>query len=407
MKSLSRCLMALVAVASSADAGPPASGIQGVAWLQGCWEAASPERTVEERWMAPRGASMVGVARTVRGSELVEYELVVLREKGDQLAYEAHPSGQPSAVFVADAVSDTAVVFQNLRHDFPKRVGYERGGPDALTAWIDAGPDSERPRIEFAYRRVSCEGGIDAGASVPGSIQRAVLAEPAQKTAEVSTEELRLILAERSAAVFDARPFLEYAVSHIPGARNVAAKPGVAMSLYVSDVAEIGRAQGGNKAAPLVIYCNWPFCGKSKRLAEELLAAGFTSVRRYQLGIPVWRALGGVTEIEAAGLRHVLSEDRTAVVIDAREAEAFAKGTLAGARHIPRSRVLEGKDVGEVKRAKDDGRLPMSDHNTRLVVVGQDTAAARYVAEALAREAFHNVSYFPGTADEARDALRP
>jgi hypothetical protein len=28
-----------------------------------------------------------------------------------------------------------------------------------------------------------------------------------------------------------------------------------------------------------------PFCGKSKRLAEELLEAGYTNVRRYQLGM--------------------------------------------------------------------------------------------------------------------------
>jgi hypothetical protein len=67
--------------------------------------------------------------------------------------------------------------------------------------------------------------------------------------------------------------------------------------------------------------------------------------------------------------------------------------------------VLEGKDVGEVKRAKDDGRLPMEDHNTRIIVVGGDAAQARYVAQAIAREAFHNVSYFPGTLDEARAAV--
>ena len=69
---------------------------------------------------------------------------------------------------------------------------------------------------------------------------------------------------------------------------------------------------------------------------------------------------------------------------------------MRGARSIPRSLVLDGKDVGEVKRAKDDGRLPMEDHNTRILVIGTDGAAARYVAEELAREAFHNVSYFPG-----------
>lgn len=238
-----------------------------------------------------------------------------------------------------------------------------------------------------------------------GNIFQATLGESGQKTAEVSTEELRGILADKSAVVLDTRPFREFAISHVPGALNVAAKPGVPISLYVSDVAEIGRLLEGKKETPLVLYCNGPFCGKSKRLADELLAAGYTSVRRYQLGIPVWRALGGLTEIEPEGLRHVIPDDRTAVVIDTREADVFRSGSLANARNIPRSAVLEGKDVGEVKRAKDDGRLPMEDHNTRIIVIGRDAAEAQYVATALAREAFHNVAYFRGSFEQARAAV--
>lgn len=240
-----------------------------------------------------------------------------------------------------------------------------------------------------------------AHGQTPGNIFQATLGEPGRRTAEVSTEALQTILADKSAVVLDARPFLEFAISHIPGAVNVAAKPGVPMSAYISDVVEIGRLVQGKKETPLVLYCNGPHCGKSGRLAEELLGAGYTNVRRYQLGIPVWRALGGVTEIEAEGLRHVVANDRTAVLIDAREADVFRSGTLPNARNIPRSLVLEGKDVGEVKRAKDDGRLPMEDHNTRLIVIGKDVAESRYVAEALSREAFHNVAYFRGSFQDA------
>lgn len=246
-----------------------------------------------------------------------------------------------------------------------------------------------------------------AQGQTPANILQATLGEADQRTVEVSTERLQAILANRSAVVLDTRPFREFAISHIPGAVNVAAKPGVPRSAHVSDVTEIGRLLQGKKDTPLVLYCNGPFCGKSKRLAEELLAAGYTNVRRYQLGIPVWRALGGLTEIEPDGLRHVVANDRTAVLIDAREADAYRTGTLADARNIPRSGVLEGKDVGEVKRAKDDGRLPMDDHNTRVIVIGWDVAEARYVAEALSREAFHNVAYFRGSFQEARAALGP
>jgi rhodanese-related sulfurtransferase len=247
-----------------------------------------------------------------------------------------------------------------------------------------------------------------AGAALAQSarIDQATLDEPNQKAREVSTDELKRILASKSAVVLDTRPHREFAMSHIPEAYNVAPKPGVPISMYVSDVREVERLVNGDKGKPLVLYCNGPFCGKSKRLSEELLAAGFTNVRRYQLGIPVWRALVGLTEIELDGVQHVLQHDRTAVFLDARNAEEFNAGSLPGARNIPQSVVEPGKDVGEVRRAKDDGRLPMEDHNTRIVVFGRDAAQARALAEAIAREAFHNVAYFPGQFDDLRIVVK-
>ena len=230
-----------------------------------------------------------------------------------------------------------------------------------------------------------------ARAESSAPIYETTLIESSQKTLEVSTNELRKIIAEKSATVFDARPFMEYAMSHIPGAVNVSAKPGVQISQYVSDVVEVGRLVGNNKSVPIVLYCNGPFCGKSKRLSEELLAAGHTNVRRYQLGIPVWRALVGVTEIELAGFIYVLKGDKTAVFLDARSPEEFKGGSVPGARSL---------SLADVKTAKGDGRLPMEDHNTRIIVFGRDSAQARAVTEAIAKEAFHNVSFFGGTFNE-------
>ncbi|MGB8693534.1 MAG: rhodanese-like domain-containing protein [Steroidobacteraceae bacterium] len=84
-------------------------------------------------------------------------------------------------------------------------------------------------------------GSLAAYGQTAGNIYQATLGESGQRTAEVSTEQLKGILADKSAVVLDARPRLEYAISHIPGALNVAAKPGVPISLYVSDVVEVGR----------------------------------------------------------------------------------------------------------------------------------------------------------------------
>src|SRR5687768_4423568 len=100
------------------------------------------------------------------------------------------------------------------------------------------------------------------------------LGETDQPAAEVSTTEMRAIVADRSAQVFDVRPHAEWAVSHIPGALNVAPKPGMAMSEYTSDVAEIERLTSGDKTRAVVLYCNGPFCGKSKRVTADLVTAG-------------------------------------------------------------------------------------------------------------------------------------
>jgi len=122
-------------------------------------------------------------------------------------------------------------------------------------------------------------------------------------------------------------------------------------------------------------------------------------LRRYQLGIPVWRALGGVTQIEPEGMRYVMDNDRTAVWLDARDPAEFRARSIANARNLPHVGLKPGSDVGEIKQAKDDGRLPMEDHNTRIIVFGRDGAQARAVAEAVAQAAFHNVSFFAGSFD--------
>jgi len=212
-------------------------------------------------------------------------------------------------------------------------------------------------------------------------IERATLAEKNAKTPEVSTEQLRKILVDQSAVVLDTRTSAEFDAGHIPGARNLAAAPD-------SQVAVVEKMVGGNKAGALVLYCNGPYCQASRRLGEQLAAAGFTNVRRYQLGIPVWRALGGPTAIELSGITRIFNVDKTAVYLDVRSSDDFAKGTLAGAHSVPVEDVISGK----LKKIP----LPEDDFNRRIVLFG-DGDQARKLADVLSKRPWHNVSYFPGT----------
>jgi hypothetical protein len=73
-----------------------------------------------------------------------------------------------------------------------------------------------------------------------------------------------------------------------------------------------------------------------------------------------------------------------AVFFDARDPDEFGAGTLAGARNL---------QLTDVETAKDDSRLAMSHHNTRIVVFGADADQARVSADRIACNAFHNLTY--------------
>lgn len=155
--SMTLMLVALSGVGVTRTAGDR-QGAETPHWLAGCWELSVGDLTIEEQWMAYSAGSMLGMSRTVRGGELSGIELLLLHEEDGDWLYEAHPSGQPPASFVSVALSDTAVVFSNPKHDFPQTITYVRTNSDSLLAKI-AGEQSGRVReYEFPYRRVACPG---------------------------------------------------------------------------------------------------------------------------------------------------------------------------------------------------------------------------------------------------------
>jgi rhodanese-related sulfurtransferase len=208
------------------------------------------------------------------------------------------------------------------------------------------------------------------------TIWQVTLGEPNPVTPELSTEDLQSEL-KKGTPVLDTRSAQEHAIAHIPGSVN----------LYEKEVEQVIRAYS-DKATALILYCNGPFCGKSKRLSQELVSQGYTNVKRYQLGLPIWRALGNTVQTDLAGARYIMSGDKTAVWVDARSAADFARGSLPHAVNIR---------LGEAEAANDDGRLPKKDKGTRVVVFADTPDEAKAVAAEVAHKAYWNSSYFGGS----------
>ena len=147
------CCWAATPLAAQSASSP----IDRAAWLSGCWEMRVRDRFTMEMWMPPAGGTMMGASRTTRAGVVREYEQLRLHTSGDTLIYSALPSGQSLADFRSTSVSETALVFENPAHDFPKKISYRRIGRDSIVARVEGpGPNNTSRGFDVPMQRASC-----------------------------------------------------------------------------------------------------------------------------------------------------------------------------------------------------------------------------------------------------------
>lgn len=98
----------------------------------------------------------------------------------------------------------------------------------------------------------------------------------------ITREELRTEIEAGTVTVVDALGGEYYAKQHLPGA----------VPLVEADVATRAAELLPDKSAPIVTYCSNAACPNSERVAERLIALGYTNVRKYAGGIEDWVGAG-------------------------------------------------------------------------------------------------------------------
>lgn len=147
-------MVAMLLAAPPLAAQEPAPALP--TWLSGCWRMTDPDRIIDEVWLPPAGGALLGMSRAYAGDSLLSYEVMLIRPGANGLVYEANPSGQLPATFLAGVQSDSAVTFENLTHDFPQLIRYVRRGPDALLAVVSGTVRDRQRVISYEYVRVTC-----------------------------------------------------------------------------------------------------------------------------------------------------------------------------------------------------------------------------------------------------------
>ena len=100
----------------------------------------------------------------------------------------------------------------------------------------------------------------------------------------VSRTELMQRLKDKTVILLDVRPEDEFALGHIPGARNV---PVSRLKRHISKL---------DRKVEVVAYCRGPYCIMSFEAVAFLRKQGF-KVRRLEDGLPEWKAAGLQVEL--------------------------------------------------------------------------------------------------------------
>ena len=153
MKRITPILL-LIALSCSVQAQTKPS-VADLFWLSGCWQGQQGTAVIEEIWSKPAGTSMLGLGRTVKNNRTVSFEFMQFREQNGTLAFLPQPQGGPQVTFPLKESTRGKFVFENLSHDYPQRVSYQRKS-GLLVASIEGTQNGKFSRQEFVMRKVRC-----------------------------------------------------------------------------------------------------------------------------------------------------------------------------------------------------------------------------------------------------------
>lgn len=153
-KCLTAFFLVTLAVGNSVHAQTKPS-VADLFWLSGCWQGHQGSAVIEEMWSKPAGTTMLGLGRTVENNRTVSFEFMQFREQNGTLAFLPQPQGGAQVTFPFKESTRGKFVFENLTHDYPQRVSYQRKN-SLLVASIEGTQNGKFSRQEFVMRRTRC-----------------------------------------------------------------------------------------------------------------------------------------------------------------------------------------------------------------------------------------------------------
>jgi hypothetical protein len=136
-----------------AGARPPfPPSLNDLSWLEGTWRGRIGERDFEARYTGTEGGQILSASKYMEEGKPAGFEFERFEQRGDTLMLTPFPEGKSSVSFpLADYDSKSRrAVFENLAHDFPTRISYQRVAKNRLTILV-SGPGEDGKEVVLTY----------------------------------------------------------------------------------------------------------------------------------------------------------------------------------------------------------------------------------------------------------------
>ena len=135
-------------------ASPPT--ISDLSWLEGTWRGELGGRQFEAHYTGVDGGQILSASKYTENGGPAGFEFERFEQRGDTLLLTPFPEGKSSVSFPLAAydAKQRRAVFENLAHDFPTRISYQRVAKNRLTILVSGpGEDGTEQVLTYALNR--------------------------------------------------------------------------------------------------------------------------------------------------------------------------------------------------------------------------------------------------------------
>jgi Domain of unknown function (DUF6265) len=125
--------------------------------LEGTWKMKTKKGAIFEEWKKVNKNYLQNKGYVINGMDTIITERVALQKSKTDIFYTSiveNQNNKKPIVFALTKAESNTFVFENPKHDYPKRIVYKIVTADSLHAFIDDGIDASKKRQDFYYKKV-------------------------------------------------------------------------------------------------------------------------------------------------------------------------------------------------------------------------------------------------------------